>query len=348
MAVIIPGIPQNLAAQQGNGQVLLTWTQVVGAVNYIVQRSTDNINYLNYASSGYITQPNAIVSYLDTNTALSTTYYYQVSALTSTGQSAYTNPVSVVPTLTGENSLSELRLRAKQRADMVNSQFVTDTEWNYYLNASAQELYDLLITTYEDYYVAPRLVLNYDSTNQNYPLPNGQNLNAAPSFYKLYGVDIGLDAGNQAFITLKKFSWIERNTYVFPQLQTSYLGVFNLRYRVIGNNLVLIPAPMNTLVVGIWYYPRLKVLLQDTDVLDGVSGWTEYVIVDAARKSLLKQESSVAADLMNEKLLLKSRIEEAASNRDAAQPERIASTRGLGTGYGGDWNNGWASPSAGF
>lgn len=336
----IPSVPGSFLVSQGNGQVYISWNQSAGATEYILQRSTDNVTFTNLTVQQEL-------FFLDTTVTVDTSYWYQVNAINADFASGYTDPQQTVPTLQGKYSLLELRTRAMQRADMVNSNFVTTSEWNYYINQSAQELYDLLITTYEDYYVSPRLLLDFDSNTHQYPLPNGQNLDGAPAFYKLYGVDIGLDASNTAYITLKKFSFIERNMYVFPQLQTSYLGVFNLRYRVIGNNLMLIPTPTNGLQVGIWYYPRLDVLIKDSDVLDGVSGWTEYVIVDAARKALAKEESDTQV-LMQEKMALKMRIEESASNRDAGQPERIASTRGMGTGYGGDWNNGWNSPSAGF
>lgn len=338
----IPATPNNVLIQQGNGQVYLTWDQSVGAISYSIQRSIDGgLSYSVVASP-------TLLNYLDTTALINTAYFYQVAAVNSSGTSNYSSPQGVTPTLTGQNSLGEIRLRAQQRADMVGSNFVSQTEWNYYINASSQELYDLLITVYEDYYIAPRQLLTFNSGSNMYPLPDGQIYSAAPAFYKLYGVDCGLDGNNQAYITLKKYSFIERNRYVFPQLQTSFLGVFNLQYRVLGNNLSVIPTPTIALQIGIWYFPRLKVLLQDTDVLDGVSGWTEYVIIDAARKALAKQESDTSV-LMNEKMMMRSRIEESASNRDAGQPERISSTRSLGTGAGGDWANGWANgPSAGF
>jgi len=48
-----------------------------------------------------------------------------------------------------------IRTAAKQRADLVASQFVTDPEWNSNINASLQELFDMLVQKFgNDYYVA--------------------------------------------------------------------------------------------------------------------------------------------------------------------------------------------------
>ena len=42
-------------------------------------------------------------------------------------------------------SLADLILRCRQRADMINTQFVTDSEITSYLNESLGERYDLIV-----------------------------------------------------------------------------------------------------------------------------------------------------------------------------------------------------------
>ena len=42
-------------------------------------------------------------------------------------------------------TLADIKLRSREMADMVNSQFVSDDELKRYINASIQELYDVLI-----------------------------------------------------------------------------------------------------------------------------------------------------------------------------------------------------------
>jgi hypothetical protein len=247
-------------------------------------------------------------------------------------------------------SLGQVRLLAQQEADRVNSQFVTLPEWNTYINQSYFELYDLLVTLYEDYFLEQPVLFQTDGTNSTYTLPTGQNtfmdINGntitPKAFYKLMGVDCGLGLGDNAWVSLGKYDFISRNQYVFPNITSSFAGVFNMRYRVMGNKLTFIPNPSAGQFIRLWYIPRVEWLLKDTDLLDGVSGWTEYVVVDAAIKALEKEESDVTA-LMARKLMLKARIEETAMNRDAGAPDTISATRTWGERMGGYGRGGWGS-----
>lgn len=341
-----PGIPQNVLVQQGNGQVLASWNLVPGATQYIVQRSTDGINFTTISTAA----PNQLV---DTTALIGVQYFYQVASTNGTA-SAFSQPQSVVPCLSGQMSLGQLRLLCYQAADMQNNQFVGTVEANTYINQSYYELYDLLVTTYEDYYLAPQASFLTGANQQAYPLPDGQtsfldqnnNSFVPPPFYKMMGVDDSLDAAN-ARVTLHKFNFIERNRYVFPNITSTFLGVFNLRYRVMDKFIEFIPTPASNQRVVLWYIPKLKTLLQDSDLVDGISGWTEYLIVDVARKMARKEESyDLVAQLQNDKLALIKRIEESAANRDAGAPDVISQTRrttqGWGdyTGFGGDSPNG--------
>ena len=244
----IPATPISVAVQQGNAQALVSWALTAGATGYSVQRSIDGVTYT-------VVGTPTVTQFLDTTVLVGVQYYYQVASVNGSGTSPYSAPQSVVPTLTGQLSLGELRQRAQERADRVNSQFVTMPEWNFNINQAYYELYDLLTTVYEDYYVAPRLQFQTDGTSQQYDLPNGQNYSGAPAFYKLYGVDLGLDSSTNAWVTIKKFNFIQRNQYVYPQNTSTFLGVFNLRYRVIGSKIMFIRTPSAGQFVGLWYYP---------------------------------------------------------------------------------------------
>ncbi len=335
----IPAIPTGFYVQQGNGTTFLSWNIVAGATSYDVQRSTDGVSYASIATP-------AVNYYLDSSVTVNTQYYYKVASTNASGTSSYTSPASAVPTLSGKLSLGELRLRSQQRADRVNSNFVTLPEWNFFINQAYYELYDLLITVYEDYYVAPRLSFQTDGTTYQYDIPNGANYSAAPALYKLYGVDLGLDSSQNAWVTLKKFDFIQRNQYVYPQLTSTFLGVFNLQYRLVGDKIMFIPTPSAGQYVGLWYFPRLTTLLQDTDVMDGISGWDQYVIIRAAKYALDKEESDTNK-LDSELLFLKDRIESSAMNRDAGAPDRISDTRDQSSG--GGWNGfGYNGSSGGF
>ena len=62
-----------------------------------------------------------------------------------------------------------------------------------------------------------------------------------------------------------------------------------MRYRLNGDKLWLTPTPAGNQNIQVWYVPKLTTLSADSDTVDGVSGWTEYIIVDACIKALAKQ-----------------------------------------------------------
>lgn len=344
----VPATPVNFYVQQGNGNVYLSFDLSAGATSYNILRSTDGVTFASVATP-------AVNSYLDTSVSIGTTYWYQVAAVSSDGSSVFSSAQSIVPTATGDLSLGEIRLAAQQRADRVNSNFVTLPEWNSYINQSRFELYDLLVTLYEDYYLAAPAVFTTSGNVSTYPLPNGtltfQDENGTDfvpkAFYKLMGVDCGLAPSGNAWVTLGKFDYIERNRYVYPNITGTFAGVFNMRYRIAGSNLLFIPVPSAGQFIRIHYIPRLDTLLADSDIMDGVSGWTEYIIVDAAIKALQKEESDVSV-LLAQKQALIERIQSSGMNRDAGQPDTISNTRGWNGKNGGYGGPGWDGGFGGY
>lgn len=346
-----PGTPINFNVQSANQQILVSWNLSVGADSYVIQKSLDNVTYTTLAT---VSGSPLATQYLDTTTPLATQAWYKVAAVTGSDTSPYTLPQSAVPTPTGEMCLSQIRLSAMQRADRVNSNFVTMPEWRQYINQAMFELYDLLVTVYEDYYMATPVQFIADGTTYLYPLPSGSNtfqsglypnaMFTPEPFYKLLGVDLALNSSPNAYVTLNRFQFIDRNKFVFPNTASSLYGVFNPQYRVMGGNIEFIPTPSGNQAMRLWYIPRLRELLLDTDTtITGISGWIEYVIVRAAKYALDKEESDTTK-LDTQILFLKGRIEESAANRDAGQPDKISDTRQ------GNWGNGWGSsgPIGGF
>lgn len=350
----IPGIPVNFNVQTANRIVLVSWNISVGATSYIIQRSLDNVTFSTLVT---ISGSPLATSYQDTTVSSGTQYWYKVASSNGSGTSSYTNSQSVTPSPTGEKTLSQIRLEAQQRADRVNSQFVTMPEWNKYINQAMFELYDLLVTVYEDYYVATPIQFTTDGSTYLYPLPSGTNtfLNALTlvsftprPFYKLLGVDLALQNTNNGYVTINKFNFIDRNRFVYPNTASTIYGVFNMQYRVMGSNIEFIPTPSASQAIRVWYIPRLTELLADTDTTDiGISGWLEYVIVRAAKYALDKEESDTSM-LVQELGYLKQRIEESAANRDAGQPDKISATRNASGYWGYGQGGGWNGSSGGF
>jgi hypothetical protein len=258
-----------------------------------------------------------------------------------------------------EMSLGELRLRSQQTSDRVNSDFVTTSEWNAFIRLAMYELYDLLITSYEDLFASEFVFINTNGTDQRYAVPNGADNylggisngvsgDPAKAFYKLAGMDLGVNTSNNAWVTLLKFDFIERNKYVYPNSTSTIYGVYNMRYRLMGNFVNIIPTPAGNQQIRMWYSPKLPSLLQDSDLTTlGYSGWLRYPIVRAAKYALDKEEGSDTSKLDAELAFLKLRIEQTSQNRDVGVADTISNTRqdplygGNGFASGGGGQAGW-------
>ncbi len=333
----IPAIPTSFYIQTGNRVNFLSWDLVAGATSYDVQRSLDGVTYASIGTP-------SMNEYEDTTVSIGIKYYYKVGSTNGSGTSPYTSAQAVVPAPTAEMSLLQLRQMSQQKADRVNSNFVTLPEWNNFISLAMYELYDLLITADEEYFVADPVQFQTAANQSLYPLPDGAttfingNTGAsfvAPSFYKFKGQDLGVSTASNAFVTINKFNFIDRNQFVYPNTASTIYGVFNLRYRLQGQNIKFMPTPTANQTLQMWYIPRLNSLMKDTDITTlGYSGWLNYVIVRAAKYALDKEESDTSK-LDVELAYLKDRIEGTASNRDTAQPDTISDVRK------NEWGNGW-------
>jgi subtilase family serine protease len=90
-APTVPPVPTGVAAVAADGSVTVSWNASAGATSYKVKRSTTS-------GSGYsiVGSPTG-TSYVDGGLTNGTTYYYVVTAVNSTGQSANSSEVSATP-----------------------------------------------------------------------------------------------------------------------------------------------------------------------------------------------------------------------------------------------------------
>lgn len=212
-----------------------------------------------------------------------------------------------MPTVT----LLQLRTRARERGDMQDTNFVTDSELTSYVNESARELYDLLVEANQDYY----------STVQAFTIASGSSTYSLPStVYKLRGVDIDLSG-----------SWVPVDTYEQMErgrLQDAVISrlVSPVYYRPMGNTLDFLPAAQAPGSYRLRYVPFMTAMSGDSDTFDAFNGFEAYIVVDCAIKMKDKEESSVSV-LMKQKEDLTKRIQAMANTRDYASAERVQDVR---------------------
>lgn len=210
-------------------------------------------------------------------------------------------------------TLSQLMTRVRERADMVNSKFISDDELKRYISASYAELYDLVVGAYEDHYLSDPVSFTISSGANTYDLD--------ANFYKLVGVDYSL---NGEWVEIRPFNFNERNRKSYNVRYDNYHP--SIRYRLTGSKLRFVPTDEAAGTYRYWYIPLASTLTADADTIDGFNGWEEYVVIDAAIKCLTKEESDVTV-LMVEKNAMKERILSASHNRDSGDTQRVTDVR---------------------
>jgi hypothetical protein len=206
-------------------------------------------------------------------------------------------------------TLLQLRAEVRQRANMENSLFVTDSELDRYINLSLSELYDILVSKYgQDYFM----------TSYDFSTTAGVDSYALPTdLYKLAGVDMKLDPVR--FIRLKRFEFAERNRVDYAMT----LREIDLKYRLRGEYILFSPiGNMSGRQIRLWYIPKPTLLVNTTDTVEGYNGWEEHAIITAAIKCLGKEESDTST-LQVELAKITTRIESMAAARDTQSPMRV-------------------------
>lgn len=235
-------------------------------------------------------------------------------------------------------SLSTIRTRAKSAADMINDGLVADTEWNAWINYGARRLHDMLCSKFGDEYFIKSASVSTTQGSNVAPLP--------ADFYRERSIDFGQGANA---ITLRRMSFKDRNKYNWASVVWGGSGAVPF-YTISGTNLLLYPSPSVTgATLTLWYYPTLQVfvhgtgsitsasLVNDDDTIDGVNGFEELVVLEAAIRAKLKDDSDASA-LMAQRAEVLGWIDEAARQRNAGQPTFVGEMRddsGLFPGDGG-------------
>jgi hypothetical protein len=216
-------------------------------------------------------------------------------------------------------TLAQLRSRVRQRADQENSDFIADAELDNLININKRELDDLLIKSYGPEYFASSVSFSATASG-SYSL----STLTTGTFYKLLGVDA---PGSDGPYEVKPYNWHDRNeaarvSAFYPTVGQPY------RYRIVGGNLTIKPAPASPVSMTIHWVPQQTALSLTTDSFDDVGGWSEYIVVNCAIAIKDKGEEDTSV-LQADRARLKERIEMMAENRDASEPETVADVRGL-------------------
>ena len=152
------------------------------------------------------------------------------------------------------------------------------------------------------------------------------------AFLKSRGVD-RLYGGS--YIALQPYNFQKRSSYAYPINRAG--DVADSKYRIQGDRCYIIPEQNAAATYRLWYVPKYSALVSGAlpSYMD-TNSWHEYAVADVGAKVQQKQDLD-ASVFVQQKLMLRDRIVNAAKTRDAGPPKRMVDTR-----YGrSDDRGGW-------
>lgn len=208
-------------------------------------------------------------------------------------------------------SLTDLRSRVRERADMVGSSFVTDAanSLDAWINEGLHRLHGRLVDAYGEEYCANSANYTFVTGTTSYDLPD--------YFLKLYAIDMTL---NGYVRSLKKMARSERNIF-----RNRSAGIAVPRYMIRGQKVVIYPEVPNGTAFTVHYAPRAKLLSGANLTTNIPAGWEQYIVLYAAIQALHKEETD-ARHLQGELAKLEHELDLTKEQRDLAGPHQAVDT----------------------
>lgn len=219
-------------------------------------------------------------------------------------------------------TLIDALTRIYRRADLENA---TDrfpkTEVIDEYNESLAALYDRILRARGPEYFEKSTPVTTTSGVSVYNLP--------ADFLELISVELNVGGYNYK---LKRFDR-EQRAYLGSQA-LSFSGDY-FRYMLHGKDtysdsdtIEFLPIPTPASAITVFYVPAAAKLVNDSDTFDGVNGWEEYAICDAASKLLTKNRKLDAAQaLVAMRETVGERIDALTPRRDNAGPAHVVDSR---------------------
>lgn len=191
------------------------------------------------------------------------------------------------------------------RADVIREgdlgDVVGNSDVDSILNDELSDLYELLVESFEDYSV----------TSSSLTITAGQSQVALPAtFYKARAVDDPTSADPE----LPPFIWANRHR------------VGKKSYAIFGSNLLIRPTNLAPGAYTLWFVPQFTALSADGDTFAAPNRWHRLAVLNAAaRFRAIQQLDSSQLEARAERV--RARIEAAAKNRDAGNPQEVRDVR---------------------
>lgn len=224
-------------------------------------------------------------------------------------------------------TLAEMWTSVQLMADMPNTTFATATEGYERINYSIQKLWgEIVHSAGGDYFKAPRL---WDTVaNQSYTEIGSTDSGSTAPFLRLISLEVTLSGGVPQTIH-ELPNWEDRHEL---SRVSGWNGADGPYYSLAGSTtyprVYWWPTPTAVHSVRAWIIPCAPRLTQTSDTFDGIDGFEDAVIHDAAIY-LKQREESDPSLLMAERDRIMAHIKRV-TGRNHASPRRVRDVRERG------------------
>lgn len=215
-------------------------------------------------------------------------------------------------------TLGEIKRHARELADQESqtSDFIDETELRAMVNRSVGRWHGILARAVPERYEAEAAIDPQDPASLILP--------------EDYFATLAVEYEEQGYrYDIHRAMFAERNRY-----QSISPNEHAIAYRISANRLILLPETSTGNYFHL-YVTLPPLLVNDSDTIDGVNGWEEWIIFDVAIKMVLKEESD-PSPLILERNKIQFEMDAAAEEREYANPSRVADSRHTDEKYTSD------------
>lgn len=186
-------------------------------------------------------------------------------------------------------TLGELATRVRYEADLVNNKFVTDTMLYQFISDSHAVLYNKLLRADPERYMR----------EQTPTLDSNGEFEADSDYYGTVSMEWSDSSNEGIYVHIARIAGVESNQFDHDQntsggVPVGWHPIYNTATPTTPKFRIL-PNPESRYTIRHKYTVAPAALTTSTDTVDGIAGWEEYVVIDAAIKCRIREESSVTA-----------------------------------------------------
>lgn len=154
----------------------------------------------------------------------------------------------------------------------------TDASKNRYINQAIQRFREKLSIEGIGHFLQPATVTLTAGATAPYPFATVDLVALSPQVVRVFAVHVTVD---NRVIPLEGVEWNEITRYQSP-LSGVAPGVPVAFASQTTTKLAIMPPPNAAYTAVVWYLPLLPDLVGDSDTFDGVAGWEDWVVYEAA------------------------------------------------------------------